>query len=278
MGTTITPGFDFAVNAVPDGASLRLQAKSLKLTGASTENLAVGLVGMKYGDVSNATSALQVGDAAGSIWVDPQGAVWVKEQSGDVKLHRAMEGGWETRRYYVIPSTAFPNALHPGQSAAMGTVNGPDEDHARAEADPTVKAGASPNLQIHNNGSYDDSSGSRQQWVVQDTGASSYLRVAGRGGSCLHAAQTGQSGTFNTMNDLRTHYRLGRPDLGVNPQYEYMTTFGAALTAHRWSCLATAVHSESSVVSNANPNLNSVREVIYGHYFGPAQYTNRHND
>lgn len=278
MATTIVPTFDFAVNDIPRQATMRQQAFSLAIDGVSLENLEAGIRAVQFGDVSGATNALLPGAAVGTLWIDAQGNIWAQEQSGPVVLRRAA-GGYETRRYWTVPSALHTSIIEPGAPIAVDGIFGATEDFAR-DLDNDTRASGTPVLEVWNGLSYDNNRNGRGFGLAMETVASSYIRILVRGVSVQRDLAHADSRTWSTFSDLRSNYRLGRPE-GVSGARSFDTYYFASgsqdLTAHRHHVYRAAPWVGSSVVSNANPNLNSVRAYTVGYCFGLPQYSNMSN-
>lgn len=259
---TITVGTDFGINETPNNAKFFAQGKSLTISGLTVENFASGVVLIKSDADSGSSGALEATDPPGQLWIDARGDLWVQEQAGPVKLYR-YDMGWESRRYFVQPRSGSGLTNQPYRALTVA-LNSQFEDFDRGLED-TDSTGVTVEMNITKmlttqNGRYNG--------ILQDTGASTFARWSGRGGTILHDVSFNSS-TFDYDRDMKNNIRMFFID-NIPTVYErhyYSTDFGANEDKHLGWVMAPT--SGTSVVSDgtfaSNGFLNKVQRYAWGY-------------
>ena len=94
--TTITPGYDFSTNEVPNASLLAYAGENLQITAIPYSALVNQQGILTIAGDSSATNWT----ADGTLWVDFAGNLWGVTPKGTVKIHVA-EGGLESNRFGV---------------------------------------------------------------------------------------------------------------------------------------------------------------------------------
>lgn len=115
MPVSITPGYDFSVNAIPTRETLALQAQNLQISGIPLSALDATIVIAAINDSTAATNL----PLEGSLWIDARGNVWGKTADGNVRVKRS-DGGWESNRFYYDNSRGF---MRPGMLVTLEAIN-----------------------------------------------------------------------------------------------------------------------------------------------------------
>ena len=115
MPVTITPGYDFGVNAIPTRETLTLQAKNLSLSGIPLSALDATMIVASIDDSTAATNL----PLEGSLWFDAQGNLWGRTADGNVKVRRSA-GGWESNRFLYDNSRG---EMRPGMLVTLEAIN-----------------------------------------------------------------------------------------------------------------------------------------------------------
>lgn len=103
MALSITPGYDFGTTEVPRERTVDRWLRYLRVSGVDLGLLDAAINVHLRGEESGLTGSSLAG--VGWLWTDPAGNIWVRSNTGPVKLFRT-EGGWESNRFHYINADA----------------------------------------------------------------------------------------------------------------------------------------------------------------------------